>query len=371
METWDSRSDFYTPAEIRVVLEGLGIEIVSETTNDFLSYCPFHSNDNSPAFSTSKTKGYSVCFNPSCGVGYRPRLTLEKLVEAIRGGSKMAIKGFISRAQSESSLEDKFMSIDDIKLEPFPQQAIDTMKNRLWSTHEGLDYLHGRGFEDSTIDYFNMGLAKKSRGPIKRPVDMVVVPAYDHTGMPVGVVGRSIQDKIFRNYGANPDGTGFHKSKIVMNLHNAKRHDTVIITEASFDMARCHQAGYHNVVALLGGSLSTEQASLLSKFFDTIIIATDNETKRNGGLITKDNCGRCARAGRKMCQGHSPGRDLGMKIVNALSHKRIRWASYDDRFVYKDDVKDLSMMDDVDIARCMRNSVGHFEYIDWMGSDLV
>jgi hypothetical protein len=45
----------------------LGLKIVGETSNDFLCYCPFHSNRHTSSFSVSREKGAYICFNPSCG----------------------------------------------------------------------------------------------------------------------------------------------------------------------------------------------------------------------------------------------------------------------------------------------------------------
>ena len=57
----------YSPAHIKSILKSIGLEIVGETNNDFLCYCPFHSNRHTSSFSVSREKGAFICFNPSCG----------------------------------------------------------------------------------------------------------------------------------------------------------------------------------------------------------------------------------------------------------------------------------------------------------------
>jgi len=191
----------------------------------------------------------------------------------------------------------------------------------------------------------------------------VVVPAYDHRSRPVGLVGRTIIGKEFKNFGAEPGGRGFHKSQIIWNLQNARKYETIILTESTFDSMRIHQAGYPNVGALLGGSLSVAQEELLKRHFNKVIIMTDNETDKD--VIYHRHCGKCTRAGNKICQGHKPGRELGMKIAERLPNMRIMWGAYNDKQVYARDMKDAAGMTDEEIRQTLRGAIPHFEYLDW------
>lgn len=280
----------------------------------------------------------------------------------------MSAKRFVIRHKGESgeSFADKF---DSIKVEPeelpeFSANAIEKMHERFLNTPEAVAYMEGRGFTIETMKYFKVGFTPASTGPIYRAHDMVVVPAYDHKSRPVGLVGRSIVGKEFKNFGTSENGTGFHKSKIIWNLNNARRYETLIITEANFDSQAVHQAGYPNTGALLGGSLSEIQKALINRHFTHIIIMTDNENAENGGLIYHKRCSKCVRAGFDYCQGHAPGRELGMKIANELPRMKISWAMYDDRNVYARNVKDARAMTDDEIRQSLRNCVSHFEYLE-------
>lgn len=369
-ETWNSTREVYSPSEVEAVLRALGVTMVDETDNDFLSLCPYHGNTDTPAFSTSKRYGYSVCFNPSCAVGTEFRLTLDKLAGDLKHLDRMGAKRFVIRHKGESgeSFAEKFNAIqaEPEELAEFPAGTIDKMHARFMETPAAKEYMKGRGFVKETIEHFKVGFTPQSlNGPVYRKHDMVVVPAYDHRSHPVGLVGRSIVGKEFKNFGANPNGTGFHKSKIVWNLQNARRHETVILTESTFDAMRIHQAGYPNVAALLGGSLSAFQTDLLNRHFSRAIIFTDNENPENGEMTFHRRCTKCLKAKYDMCQGHAPGRDLGMKIAESLQRMRIMWATYDDKHVYADNVKDAAAMTDGQIRQCLRNAISHFEYMDW------
>lgn len=369
-ETWNSTREIYSPAEVEAVLRALGVTVVDETDNDFLSLCPYHGNTDSPAFSTSKRYGYSVCFNPSCAVGTEFRLTLDRLAGDLKHLDRLSAKRFVIRHKGESgeSFRDKF---DAIQAEPeelaeFPEGAVFKMHDRFMATPAAKEYMKGRGFQKETMEHFKVGFTPQSlNGPVYRKHDMIVVPAYDNKSRPVGLIGRSLVGKEFKNFGANPNGTGFHKSKIVWNLQNARRYETIILTESTFDAMRIHQAGYPNVGALLGGSLSAVQTNLLNRHFTRAIIFTDNENEANGEMTYHRRCTKCLKQKFDMCQGHAPGRDLGMKIAESLPRLRISWATYDDKHVYANNVKDAAAMTDDQIRQCLRNAISHFEYLDW------
>src|SRR6266540_2038105 len=370
-DEWNSTRDVYSLAELEAVLRALNIDVRDETENDFLSFCPYHGNTDSPAFSTSKRHGYSICFNPACAIGTEYRLTLERLTKDLKGLDNISAKRFVIRTKGESgeSFHNKFDSIkqEEVELKEFPHAAIDKMHERFMEAQDALNYMKGRGFELDTMEHFNVGFTPASTAygaNIYRPHDMIVVPAYDHKSRPVGLVGRSLVGKEFKNYGAEPNGTGFHKSKIIWNLQNARRYETIIITEATFDSMAIHQAGYPNTGALLGGSLSTYQKDLLNRHFSHVIIMTDNENKGNGEMTFPVRCSKCLKQGFDMCQGHAPGRELGMKIAQELPRMRISWANYDDKDIYARNVKDARAMTDDEIRQSLRNVISHYEYLD-------
>jgi hypothetical protein len=259
----------------------------------------------------------------------------------------------IIKAKSDSNsnfaaqLAATFNKAPDFK--EFPQDGIDRMHEALWTSPVALDYLHNRGFTDDTLRHFKIGYSLKK--------DLIVVPMHDPKGMPVGVVGRTMHDKRFRNSDKLPT------SKTLWNMHRAKRTgDTVIITEASFDAMSVHQAGFENVVACLGGNFSPHHFDMLDKTFSTIILMTDFDQKEKHMY---EVCKKCIGRGFKLCHGHNPGRDLGATIAAGLHRKKILWASYDYRIVYPDGAKDAGDMSADQIRQCIKNAVTNMEYQSW------
>lgn len=321
--------------------------MVSDTYTHFLAYCPFHNNTDSPAFAIDKKKGLWTCFNPSC----ESKGTLYMLLGRLKGlnyfeATRLILKNknVEKRALTERLGEVRAEPVDFVE---FPAGPVERMAEEFWQYIGPMGYmLNQRGFTEETLKHFGVGYSHKR--------DMVIVPMHEPSGkFLIGFIGRSIQEKVFKNSNNLP------KSKTLWNYHRARKHgETVIIVESSFDAMRIHQAGYPNVVAALGGHLSEHHVEQLGKTFSTIVIMTDFDKR-----IYRPNCGKCRHL--KECEGHRPGRELGWKIAEALKNKKIMWAAYDDTCVYPHGAKDAGDMTDEEIRQCLRNATSHFAYSRW------
>ena len=209
--------------------------------------------------------------------------------------------------------------------EEFSQDTLDKLHNGLIKSDKAKAYFKSRGIETQALKDFFLGYSEN--------MDMVTVPVHSPDGLPIGIVGRSVEGKSFKN------STNLPKSKTLFNIHRAKRIGAhVIVVESSFDAIRVHQAGFPNVVATLGGFLSTEQQNLLNRHFNKITIMTDAD---------------------------QAGRELGKSIVNKLKFKDLLWASYEYGKIYPHDAKDAGDMTDEEIKTCIKNSVSDIEYRSW------
>ena len=315
----------YTPAHIKSVIKSLGIQITGETSNDYLCYCPFHSNRHTSSFSVSREKGAFICFNPACGEAG----TLQELVKRVANKTEFEAMRYISAKESEVLENFDELLAESLEEKPvFQEFPVDTLKKlytELVSTKEGKDYFESRGINQESMVHFDLGYSKN--------MDMVTVPVHSPDGTPIGLVGRSIKGKSFKN------STNLPKSKTLFNIHRAKKiGDHVIVVESSFDAIRVHQAGFPNVVATLGGFLSTEQHNLLNRHFNKITVMTDNDVA---------------------------GRELGYSICNKLKFKDLLWASFEYGKIYPHDAKDAGDMTDEEIKACIKNSVSNMEYRSW------
>ena len=315
----------YTPAHVKSIIKSLGLEIVGETNNDFLCFCPFHSNRHTSSFSVSREKGAYICFNPSCG----ETGTLNELVKKILNKNEFEALRYIASKEAESVenfdeiLKDMFEEKPDFT--EFPQDTLDDLYNNLGNNKHAQEYFEHRGINADSMHYFKLGYSSN--------MGMVTVPVHSPDGIPVGLVGRSISEKKFKNSNSLP------RSKTMFNIHRAKKIGSqVILVESTFDAIRVHQAGFPNVVATLGGHISHDNLNLLNRYFNRIIIMTDAD---------------------------QAGRELGMSIANKLRNKDILWASHSYGKIYPNNAKDAGDMTDEEIATCIKNAVSDIEYRTW------
>jgi DNA primase len=90
----------------------------------------------------------------------------------------------------------------------------------------------------------------------------------------VGLIGRAIHDWQDPRYLYNK---GFKRADVLFNIQNAKAYDSVIICEGSLDAVKIAQAGFKNVVATLGAKVSPNQIRMIRKYFDSVVVFSDND----------------------------------------------------------------------------------------------
>jgi DNA primase len=313
----------YTKSDLRSILQSCGIEIVSQTGTDFLCLCPFHHNTDSPAFAVSYSKGLYVCYNQNCNSSG----TILELVKLLTNRNDYEALRFIqsNKLTEAQALEEELKELLEEKPEfvEFPTQTVESGHMLLMTNaHGSKDYLLSRNINEEAMEHFQLGFSSVQQ--------MTMVPLHSPDGILVGVIGRSIQGKAFKNSPNLP------RNKTLFNLNRAKRQGgTIIVVESSFDAIRLWQAGFPNAIATLGGSISDTNIQLLNKYSSTVILMTDND---------------------------SAGRSLGTTIANRLKNKNVLWAKYDHNTIYPHNAKDVGDMTDQEIKQCIKNAIPHFEY---------
>jgi DNA primase len=315
-------SDAYTKSDLRSILHACGIEIISQSGFDFLCLCPFHHNTDSPAFAVSYAKGLYICYNQNCNSSG----DILDLVKKLTNRNDFEAMRFISanKLSSAQLLEEELKELLDDKPDfvEFSQETLNKLGIDRSNSKEACSYFMSRNINNEAMDYFNLGYSEKQ--------GMVTVPLHSPDGIPVGIIGRSILGKSFKN------SVNLPRNKTMFNLHRAKREGgTIIVVESSFDVIRLWQAGYPNAVATLGGSISDINIQHLNKYSSTIIIMTDNDLA---------------------------GRALGNTIANKLRNKNVLWAKYNHNEIYPHMAKDVGDLTDEEIKTCIKNAIPHFEY---------
>jgi DNA primase len=129
---------------------------------------------------------------------------------------------------------------------------------RLSELIEQHPYLSARGVDEATAAWFGIGYY---RGPgFLR--GRIAIPVHNAAGELVAYAGRSV-DSSEPKYLFPP---GFRKSAELFNLHRVSSNPSqqLIVVEGFFDCVRVHQAGFSNVVALMGCTLSLSLRGLFT-----------------------------------------------------------------------------------------------------------
>lgn len=295
------------------------VEVVGEYVQlkkqgrNYFGLCPFH-NEHTPSFSVAPEKQIFHCFG--CGIGGN----IFTFVMEIEG---------LSFIESVQHLGEKAK----IDLPELTQNKGDKGRNDereiLFNAHNLLtkfyhycltetkygerarSYLQDRGFTKATIDTFQLGYAVDSwetttkflqkrqfqlnqlvtSGLLsKRDFDgkffdrfrnRVMFPIWDRHGKPIAFGGRVLVNEKPK-YLNSPESNIFHKGSILYAYHLArqsiKQHNQAVLFEGYVDVIKAHQAGITNAVASLGTSLTEEQAGLLTRLAETIIICYDSDS---------------------------------------------------------------------------------------------
>lgn len=295
------------------------VDIVSETVKlrkagrNYTGLCPFH-HEKTPSFSVSQDKQIYKCFG--CGeagnaITFVMKTKNLSFVEAVKYlGEKVNIEVDPYTPQN-SAIKDKSEKLYKINVEA----ARFYFKN-LQTNKEVISYFNRRGLVNKTIRKFGLGYAlpgwKNLINYLKRKgyteLDLlnagliikgknntfydrfrnrVIFPVFNHRGKVIGFGGRVLDDSKPK-YLNSPETEVFKKGINLYGLNFAIRENidrTLIIVEGYMDCISLHQYGITNVVASLGTALTTEQAKLLKRYADTIIVSYDADIAGQSATI--------------------------------------------------------------------------------------
>ena len=269
--------------------------------------CPFHS-EKSPSFTVYPSSNSYYCFG--CGAGGDPITFIRGIenldyIEAVRFladrcGMRMPESGYDDTMQK---LRVKIYEINRAAARFFHEQlktpegkvGLDYFKERELSAktikHFGLGYapeswdalykhLRGLGFIDDLIFQADLISKRKSgNGYYDRFRGRAMYPIIDLRGNVIAFGGRRInnEDKSVAKYINSSDTPVYKKSSVLYALNYAKnsKHKGIILAEGYMDVIALHQAGFDNAVAACGTAFTQEQARLLSRYTDEIIVTLD------------------------------------------------------------------------------------------------
>lgn len=160
------------------------------------------------------------------------------------------------------------------------ETALDYFQQQLSESKEALEYLKKRQFDEDSINTFKLGYAPKDSQYEWHLSDRLIFPFFDIYGNPAGFVGRAFFDEgpKYRNSKESPI---FQKSRVLFGLFQAQKIieevKFVILVEGQFDVLRMVQAGFYNTVGLGGSSFTVDQARLLCRYTNKVVIIFDSD----------------------------------------------------------------------------------------------
>ena len=291
------------------------IRLTSKGKNYF-GVCPFH-DDHSPSMSVSREKQIYTCF--SCGATGNVFKFIQdyeniSFIEAVKKCSEMA---GISIDIGHIKVKNKHQELYDIYelSQKFYQNNINTKKGE-----SAKKYLYNRSLSDSIIKEFGIGLSLNEKDTLTKLLkskkyddntlirsglvnennyelndvyrNRIMFPLYDLEGKVIGYNGRVYNGETENKYVNSKETDIFKKRELLYNYHKAKdearKKKQIIIMEGPMDVIRASTIGVKNCVAALGTAFGKEQAMLVRKLSNNVVLCFDGDAaglKATNGAI--------------------------------------------------------------------------------------
>lgn len=256
-----------------------GVQIKASSVGVVRGQCPLPMHDSASvnSFSVDTSRNIWACHSLSCA--------------AARGGSVGGnVLDFVALMEP-CSLREAALLLQDRLLPSSAATARRTLRAGLPKANPVLPfalsnvqfhhrYLSTRGVDARTAAYFGIGYYA---GPGLHS-QRIVIPIHDAAGGLVAYAGRSVGDQAEPKY---KFPAGFRKSVALFNLHRARQEGqtALIVVEGFFDCVRVHQAGFRNVVALMGCSMSHWQTEHVRDICSRAILLFDGDPAGSAGAI--------------------------------------------------------------------------------------
>ncbi|OFS19647.1 MULTISPECIES: DNA primase [Clostridium] len=341
------------------------VDIISENVRlkksgrNYVGLCPFH-NDKSPSLSVSQDKQIYKCF--SCGeagnvitfvmkykkltfyeaskyladkagipleLGNAKESQITKKKELLYKVNTEAARYYFYNLQRTSFAKEYFLK-RGIREEVIKRFGLGYAQDR-W--YDLIMYLKKKGFNENLLLEAGLILKSEKKGnTYDRFRNRVMFPVFDVRGKVIGFGGRVLDDSKPK-YLNSPETVVFHKGTNLYGLNFATKNkleqDYIIIVEGYMDLISLHQHGITNTVASLGTALTINQARLLKRYVNKVIISYDadvaGQTATLRGLEILRHAGLDVKV-LKVPQGKDPdefvrnnGKDAFLRLVdNAL-----------------------------------------------------
>jgi DNA primase len=287
---------------------------------NFKALCPFH-QEKTPSFMVSPSRQTFHCFG--CGVGgsvFRFVMDYEHVdfPSAVR---KLAVRVGITVVETSRGAapeEDQQREARRLLLK-LHAEAAEWFHNNLMKAQfaaPARDYLEQRGIHRQIIKNWQLGFAPDrwdallkwaldrgytrpqllQSGLVKlrdesdtrseiydRFRGRIMFPIHNDVGEVIAFSGRLLKDEEgAAKYLNSPETPLFRKGNVLFGLHKSKRAlieaNSAIVCEGQIDLISLFEAGITNVVAPQGTAFTENQARILKRFVDEVVLCFDSDT---------------------------------------------------------------------------------------------
>ena len=311
----DAFSEFVATLKEKVNIVDIAASYVSleKRGANFWACCPFH-HEKTPSFSVNEPDQFYHCFG--CGesgdvikfVKEMENIDFMDAVKLLAERAKLPLPqtGYDSQKTVEQKRKrDVILKIlndtahfyldnlnsgkADEHIEYILKRQIPSNIVRMFGLGASLNfndlpaYLLKKGYEKQ--DMLDSGVLNSVDG---RLVDSqggrLIFPIINAMGEVIAFGGRALKKVNFGKYKNTKDTLVFSKSKSLYNINLLKKLKTtqtigkVIMVEGYMDTISLYQAGFKNVVASMGTSLTQDQARLIKRYTDTVLISYDGDS---------------------------------------------------------------------------------------------
>ena len=297
------------------------VDVISEyvalkkSGRNFMGLCPFH-REKTPSFSVSMDKQIFKCFGCSEGgnvISFIMKLenldfwdSVEFLAERAHIDlSRYEVRTFSSKkAEEKQNQKEILFNINKEAGLYYHNNLMQILESH--NKNEVFEYVKKRQFDMSTIKRFGIGYAngntplydylldkgftkeqilsagillQNQRGKIyDRFYSRLIFPIFDIRDRTIAFGGR-VLDKSLPKYVNSPENEIYIKGKnlYAMNLAKKEKLENIIIVEGYMDAIALQKSGFSNAVASLGTALTEDQARLIKKYTDNVIIGYDQD----------------------------------------------------------------------------------------------
>jgi DNA primase len=273
--------------------------------------CPFH-QEKTPSFHVTESRGFYHCFGCKAG-GDAVRFLMDhdglSFPEAVE---RLAERAGIPIEYEEGG--DPAQQKDDRQRRKLYDRAMEGAQRYwehvLWSEsgERARTYLQARGVDEGTARRFGLGYAGLSwtglvdvalrrvpfealdraglarqgkNGPFDLFRDRLIFPIHSVSRKVVAFSGRALADDAQAKYYNSPETEYFRKGRELYGLHVAhaaiRARECAVLVEGNFDVVSLHALGFDHVVAALGTALTSDQARLLRRFTEHVVLMYDGD----------------------------------------------------------------------------------------------